>query len=101
MGIGKGILSSKGRGKGREEANKNEGSKEMIERWQEKLRQLQSQREKKIRFVQHLQHQEQRLNRIAQLMEVPPSDIEESLSLMLQYWQSAGMIRKEVIKLPK
>ncbi|MGA2518531.1 MAG: hypothetical protein ABSG44_18535 [Thermodesulfobacteriota bacterium] len=70
--------------------------------YREKLRELRSERERKVRFVQHLEHQEQRLNRMAELIEVAPSEMDELLNLILEYWRSAGVITaRGLVRLPK
>ncbi len=74
---------------------------EKIQVYQEKLRRLTSQRERKIRYCQHLEHRQQRLERIGQLIECSPDEAEELLNLMLEYWRSEGMIKKGIVRLPK
>jgi hypothetical protein len=67
-----------------------------------KLNLLKIQQEKKLRYLKHLEHQEQRLNRMAELLEIAPSEVEELLNLILDYWISHGTVTpKGMIRLPK
>ncbi|MGA2516865.1 MAG: hypothetical protein ABSG44_09960 [Thermodesulfobacteriota bacterium] len=69
-----------------------------IERAKAKLDKIHSNKSRRDRFLQHLDNQEARLSRIAELLEVSPDEAQELIELILEFSTSARRINPKMIR---
>lgn len=66
-----------------------------------KLLEIESNKDMRARYAQHLQRQEAMLGRIARLLRVSPDETKELLELMMEYLSSEGILKKRMVKLSR
>lgn len=66
-----------------------------------KLKELRIKKDRQAQFVQHLERQRIRLDRISRLLRVSPDEAKELLELMMEFLSSEGILKKGMVKLPR
>lgn len=71
------------------------------EKFLKKYRQLTTKRHRAVTYVQHLERQEIRLDRIARFLRVSTDEAQECMELAVEYLLSEGILKKGMVKLPR
>jgi hypothetical protein len=66
-----------------------------------KLKELRTKKDRQGRYTQHLQRQEERLERIALILNRSPQEAQECLELMVEYLSSEGILKRGMAKLQR
>lgn len=66
-----------------------------------KLKELRTNKNRRASYIQHLQRQAVRLDRIARLLRVSPDEAKELMELAVEYLSSEGILTKKAVKLSR
>jgi hypothetical protein len=66
-----------------------------------KLLEIESNKDRSVRYAKHLWRQEAMLGRIARLLRVSPEEARECMELMMEYLSSEGILTKKAVKLSR